>query len=82
MRNRDKILNNLHDLYMQRDHAEDMVELYGDKGDQTAMFCWEDARHAIQATISKQRQALTKAGTFSDAFKREHFELNEEESYA
>lgn len=64
MRNRDKILNNLHDLYIQRDHAQDMVELYGDRGDSEAMSCWEDALHAIQTTISRQRQALTKAGSY------------------
>jgi hypothetical protein len=28
------------------------------------MSCWEDALHAIQTTISRQRQALTKAGSY------------------
>lgn len=69
MRNRTKILNTLHDLYIQRDHAEDMVELYGDKGDPTAMFCWEDAVEEIEHEIARLRPALTKAGSFTDAFK-------------
>ena len=64
MRNRDKILNNLHDLYQQRDHAEDMAEMYNDRADLMSAAVWEQTSDEIEQEIARQRQALTKAGSY------------------
>jgi hypothetical protein len=64
MRDRAKILNNLHDLYMQRDHADDMAEMYYDRADLLPAAAWEKAADEIDRQIAKQRQALTKAGSY------------------
>lgn len=64
MRNRDKILNTLHDLYRQRDHAEDMAEMYNDRDDLMSAAAWEQAAEEIDQQIARQRQALTKAGSY------------------
>lgn len=64
MRNRDKILNTLHDLYQQRDHAEDMAEMYNDRADLMSAAVWEQTSDEIEQEIARQRQALTKAGSY------------------
>ena len=64
MRDRTKILNNLHDLYQQRDHAEDMAEMYNDRADLMSTAVWEQTRDEIEQEIARQRQALTKAGSY------------------
>lgn len=43
MKDRNKIMNTMLDLYQQRDRAEDMAELYGDKGDLIEMLVWQQA---------------------------------------
>lgn len=62
MRNRDKILNTLHSLYQQIDHAEDMIDLYN--ADSTAAYYWEEALKDLEHQVAALRPALSKAGTF------------------
>lgn len=64
MKNRDKILNKLHDLYKQIDRAEDMIEACGDVGDLTGVYCWDDTRKHLETEVALLRRALSQAGTF------------------
>jgi hypothetical protein len=64
MKDRTKLLDQLHRLYRERDHAADMIEAYSDLGDSIGMEVWSYTEKDIDKRIARCKQALTKAGTF------------------